>query len=140
VAARRTRASTACGRRAPGQATRHAACGRVLPSRAHGQAARPPHGAAGLARDSAKRVHARADRRAGDVALADWLAEGRFPGFLVSRGVFLFLLRFSESDFGFAPVHAPRVRFSPGSLLHRLGEVCPTLFTCEPPLRRSVGP
>jgi hypothetical protein len=33
VAARRTRATTTCGRRAPGRATRHAASGHILPSR-----------------------------------------------------------------------------------------------------------
>jgi hypothetical protein len=40
------------------------------------------------------------------------------PGF---RWFFLFLLRFSNPNSGLAPVHAPRVWFSPSCLLHQLG-------------------
>jgi hypothetical protein len=145
VAARRTRASTACGRRAPGWATRYAASGHVLPScRSTPAGARTrerawegrhavPQGWRGTAQSASARNRAGANRRAGDVALADWLA-------LVQRSRLRFCSVSRDPDSGFAPDHASRVRFSPGSLLHQLGEACPALLTRESPLGRSVWP
>jgi hypothetical protein len=73
------------------------------------------------------------NRRAGDVALTDWLA-------LVQRPRLRFCSVSRDPDSGFAPVHASRVRFSPGSLLHQLGEACPALLTRESPLGGRFGP
>jgi hypothetical protein len=78
-------------------------------NRAHGHA-REPHG-------SADRWHA--------VGNCPYVGCPVRPSF---RWFFLFLLRFSDPGSGLALVHAPRVRFLPGSLLHRLGEACPALL------------
>jgi hypothetical protein len=115
--------------------------------RAHGQAARSPRGAAGLARDDAKRVcvQARAGvSPAGTRGKPRLAARTSVPGSPRSAPLFFRVLPrnawFSAQPTGSPLVHPPRVWFSPGSLLHRLGEACPALFACELPWGGRVGP